>query len=227
VQLDKADFLDAIIKGADLSGANLIGANLIRANLNNSVITGANLYGTARDDWKIEGVKCDYILWNKEKIHFADSKDFEKAFSSIKNVIQVLLRVPYSTLSHGIGQIIEKVFKEEYGEDIVKFKGHEALSDEDVILKFIDFADENKRTEIENKFTNTQRELNLFFEDQKREPRRWIDINDEMGAGDLLNPLNWVVVRPKEFYKQEVIERYSRWHPFWQGIVQIIQQTIR
>ena len=38
--------------------ANLAGADLSLANL-----TGARLYGTARDEWKIDGVKCDYAFW--------------------------------------------------------------------------------------------------------------------------------------------------------------------
>jgi hypothetical protein len=39
---------------ADLAGADLSMANL----------TGARLYGTDRDEWKISGIKCDYAFWD-------------------------------------------------------------------------------------------------------------------------------------------------------------------
>jgi|GEM_PF-2930337 len=77
--LSGADLRDADIRLADLrlanlSNANLSGSNLRLANLGvtdlrhtiftSADITGANLYATAREYWKIKGIKCDYIYFN-------------------------------------------------------------------------------------------------------------------------------------------------------------------
>jgi Pentapeptide repeats (8 copies) len=71
-----ADLGKAYLQEADLRGTNfgstkltlvnLRTAKLIGANLNESNITGTCLYGTSRDDWTIDGIKCDYIYWDKE-----------------------------------------------------------------------------------------------------------------------------------------------------------------
>lgn len=64
------------LHGADLSGANLRGTNLSESdlrfaqlslvNLVNATLTGACMYGTARDDWQIQGIICKYVFWDKE-----------------------------------------------------------------------------------------------------------------------------------------------------------------
>ncbi|MBF0476861.1 MAG: pentapeptide repeat-containing protein, partial [Deltaproteobacteria bacterium] len=71
VNLSGAILTNAALRGtlllnANLSSANLHGATLISADLSGADLTGALLYGTARDDWKINGVKCDYIFWDSE-----------------------------------------------------------------------------------------------------------------------------------------------------------------
>lgn len=90
VRLDGSDLHEAHLKAANLSNAylpqtNLLGANLVRANLRGSNLawavlvianlaeadltlanlTGARLYGSDRQKWKIDGVKCDFIFWDR------------------------------------------------------------------------------------------------------------------------------------------------------------------
>lgn len=80
----RADLHGADLRGADLRGANLHEANLRGANLRGAnlraaylgfaqlshatladvILTGACLHGTARDDWNIEGILCDYVFWD-------------------------------------------------------------------------------------------------------------------------------------------------------------------
>ncbi len=73
-----ADMSNANLEGADLSGVNFSGARLIQTNLSRTTITGACLYGTARDDWNIDGIKCDYIFWDMEaKRRTPEDRDFE------------------------------------------------------------------------------------------------------------------------------------------------------
>lgn len=73
-ELNEAILTEANLFMADLSDANLCEASmnrtdlrlarLINTNLSNATLTGSCLYGTARDDWIIDGVKCDYVYWN-------------------------------------------------------------------------------------------------------------------------------------------------------------------
>lgn len=65
----KANFISADLKEANCRGANfsdafLVTANLMRTDLSLSTITGSKLYKSMRDDWKIDGIKCDYVYWD-------------------------------------------------------------------------------------------------------------------------------------------------------------------
>ncbi|MCW5205780.1 pentapeptide repeat-containing protein [Desulfobulbus sp. F5] len=61
--------------GMDLQGAHLVefdlryidlrGTDFRRANLSGADITGAKLYGSARENWIIDGIRCDYIYWDE------------------------------------------------------------------------------------------------------------------------------------------------------------------
>jgi uncharacterized protein YjbI with pentapeptide repeats len=62
--LGRSDLRGAVLTVANLSSAYLSEANLNEANLNEADITGAKLYGTARDNWKIDGIKCDYVYFD-------------------------------------------------------------------------------------------------------------------------------------------------------------------
>jgi archaellum component FlaC len=61
VRLREANLCKACLCGVDLRRAILVQTNLSQVN-----ITGVNLYGTARDDWKIDGILCEYVFWDKE-----------------------------------------------------------------------------------------------------------------------------------------------------------------
>jgi hypothetical protein len=65
------------LREADLRKANLREANLNRANLEGSDITGALIYRATKFDWRIEGIKCDYIFCDEDgKIPFPKDRDF-------------------------------------------------------------------------------------------------------------------------------------------------------
>jgi hypothetical protein len=59
VELNNAALCEENLRGADLKLARLVNTNLVRAD-----ITGAQLFGTVRDYWEIDGIKCDYIYWD-------------------------------------------------------------------------------------------------------------------------------------------------------------------
>jgi uncharacterized protein YjbI with pentapeptide repeats len=63
------------LKGKKLQGAHLVNADLrsldlretdlMQANLSGADITGAKLWGSARDNWIIDGIRCDYVYWDE------------------------------------------------------------------------------------------------------------------------------------------------------------------
>lgn len=57
--LERANLERTHLERAHLGGATLITTNLRKAN-----ITGVGLYGTAHDDWIIDGIKCTYVFWD-------------------------------------------------------------------------------------------------------------------------------------------------------------------
>ena len=73
--LMRGHFEKKSMKGKDLHGAHLVGfvlysidfqtTNLMQANLSGADITGAKLYGSARENWIIDGIRCDYVYWDE------------------------------------------------------------------------------------------------------------------------------------------------------------------
>ncbi len=49
----------------DLSGVDLRETQLVRVNLSSADITGAKLWGTSRDNWIIDGIRCKYVYWDE------------------------------------------------------------------------------------------------------------------------------------------------------------------
>ncbi len=95
--LNKTHLLSANLSHANLRGCNLEGAVLMIAKLGNADLslanlTGAKLYGTERDDWRIDGIKCQYAYWdgpgNKRSPSNRDYKpgEFEHLYSKAPTV---------------------------------------------------------------------------------------------------------------------------------------------
>ena len=49
----------------DLRGVDLRGTDFRQADLSGADITGAKLYNTARDNWIIDDIRCDYVYWDE------------------------------------------------------------------------------------------------------------------------------------------------------------------
>jgi uncharacterized protein YjbI with pentapeptide repeats len=65
----KVNLWEATLTDANLQEAMLQEATLVRTVLVRTTITGVTLYGTARDDWTLDGVKCDYVYWDAKGTH--------------------------------------------------------------------------------------------------------------------------------------------------------------
>jgi hypothetical protein len=55
-----ARFVDFDLRSLDLRETDLRQSNLSGAN-----ITGAKFYGSARENWIIDGIRCDYVYWDE------------------------------------------------------------------------------------------------------------------------------------------------------------------
>ncbi|MDI6450521.1 pentapeptide repeat-containing protein [Anaerobaca lacustris] len=76
-QLFSANFGHAILRNSRLDDADMRQSLFAGADLSGAVLTGAKLYGTARDDWIIDGVECRYVFWDIEgKIRCPVDRDF-------------------------------------------------------------------------------------------------------------------------------------------------------
>jgi uncharacterized protein YjbI with pentapeptide repeats len=83
--LERADLRGALLREANLTRAHLRrahldGAHLVQTILRQADITGISLYGTARDDWIIDGIKCDYVFWDIEPLFSGKRWELEYRF---------------------------------------------------------------------------------------------------------------------------------------------------
>jgi len=90
--LSLADMSRANLSRANLSSANLIESKLTLANMTAANITGAKLYGTARDNWKIDSMVCDYIFWDIEgRERTPKNRDFKQGeFEALYEQLPIL-----------------------------------------------------------------------------------------------------------------------------------------
>jgi len=84
--------LGANFYGADLCEADLRCCLLIHAKFKNANINGALLWGTSRDFWKIEGVRCDYVYWDGPgkqrcpKERYFEPGEFERLYAALPTI---------------------------------------------------------------------------------------------------------------------------------------------
>ena len=53
-------------------------SQLVESDLSGATLTGAKLYGTARDGWNIKDIECEYVYWDsKGKQRFPKHRDLE------------------------------------------------------------------------------------------------------------------------------------------------------
>ncbi len=70
----------------DFTNTRLRGSVFLRASITRSTFTGAVLYGTARTDWMIRYIKCEYVYWDKRgKEKFPPQRDYENGEFTTEN----------------------------------------------------------------------------------------------------------------------------------------------
>ncbi|MHC4203614.1 MAG: pentapeptide repeat-containing protein [Planctomycetota bacterium] len=95
--LSKAKLIDADLYAACMEGSLLRHADftycpLIKADLSRAILTGAFLYSTARDNWRIDGIKCEYVYWDEDgeqrspKDRDLEPGEFERLYAALPTI---------------------------------------------------------------------------------------------------------------------------------------------
>jgi len=90
--LASAVLFNANLKEAELTNANLQWCDLMHADLTGATLTGIMLYGSARDDWIIKDVKCDYVYWDEAgkqrspKDRNLEPGEFERLYAALPTI---------------------------------------------------------------------------------------------------------------------------------------------
>jgi hypothetical protein len=221
--LIRANLSRANLSEADLSGADLSEAKLSYANFSNSNISGADITGANLHNWEIEGIKCTHIIWNDKKVDYTSPDDFEKAFTNIKSIVEMLIDIPFSDLGYYTGHIIQQAINKKFGIGSVIFKGHTAISDDTTKFEFI--SDPEKYVSISEKLSELSDQLKPVIEEAKSklEPRSPIGFKSEIDI-----PFTGGILAVKSDEVGRVLkERYSKMHPILQSIIHTIQLHIR
>jgi hypothetical protein len=83
---------DSNLKNANLKHANLRHSNLVKSDLSCAILTGAKLYGTARDGWIIKDIECKYVYWDEHgerrspKDRDLDPGEFERLYAALPTI---------------------------------------------------------------------------------------------------------------------------------------------
>ena len=173
--LSRADLSGAYLYKADLSYSKLTGANLRDADIRESTLiktdlTDAVLNGICMDNanisgWNIRDVICTHIIQDieqKKVIKFAD-KEFEKKYTQIESIAEIILSIPLNESASFIGKFISHSINNLKNESVIDLKGIEALSDSDTKLTFNIFDNDFYKNQKELIETTLKDALNDYF----------------------------------------------------------------
>jgi hypothetical protein len=193
------------------------------ADLSKADISGANLNDANLSQWVIKGIRCSNIIWKGKRLEFKEG-EFEKAFTTIENTIEMILDVPFSDLSQYTGGIIEQAINQKYGEGSLLFRGQTALSNHTTKYEFINFGTDEQLNEIQGTLSDIQNQLKPVIEEAKakHEPKPAIDLKEEVD----IPFTKGLIVRPKEVARL-LSERHAQMHPLLQNIILTVQKAIQ
>lgn len=180
--LSGADLSRAGLSGAGLSGANLSDAKLIEANLSNAILyeaamiradlTKAILNGVCIDnanlsEWIIKDVECTHIIHDNdpEKATKYAPAEFEKKYTQINKIVEIILNTPLSESSCFIGKFISQSINYTQNDNVIDLKGVEAIADGDTKFTYNIFDNvffESKKETIDTILKNA---LNKYFKE--------------------------------------------------------------
>jgi hypothetical protein len=226
--MSKANLSMANLECAALEGANLDAAILIKAILSESDISGASINNANLSRWIIKDIICTHIKWMGKLLEFKGG-EFEKAFTTIENTIEIILNLPFSELGYHTGRVIEKAINNKYGGGALLFRGQEAISDTDTKFQFISFGNEKQLQEIKAKIDKIPGEIEkrviqkLEGQKVKDEDRRLLNFKNEI---DIPLTRGLVKLNTKELTRR-LNEHYMTMSPALQQIFMAVQSAIQ
>jgi uncharacterized protein YjbI with pentapeptide repeats len=135
--LTEADFTGANLEGANLQDSNLKWSVLKQANLSCANLTGAYLEEANLGEWVIRGVICSFIRSGSEKeITRYGEGEFEKRFSFFKEILELVLKIPFTLSAVGVGKLIAQSTNAVLGSEVICLKGVEALARDSTKMSF-------------------------------------------------------------------------------------------
>ncbi|MEJ2688706.1 MAG: pentapeptide repeat-containing protein [Deltaproteobacteria bacterium] len=226
--LSKADLSEADLFEAKLQRTNFHKATLIRANLKKADITGAKLYGTIRDNWKIEDIRCRYVYWDQEGKEPTpaegdfDPGEFERKYSYFKNIMDIVLNLPYSDFPFYIGKLTEKIINQKLDleSNLILFKACEAMDSNKSFLKFLLFSDEIATlNQKEKQLRAIQDSINAILAEGQESSGNFLKLRENLPFPHL--PID---VKPKNIVHY-LNERYAALSPLLERIIEAIQKA--
>lgn len=220
--LEYTDFNNACLKGTQLIEAITNQTSFVKTDLSGADISGAMIKDINNAKWIIKNIKCTHIFKDGKRIDYAEG-EFEKAYTQIENLIEMIIDIPFSDFTYYVGRIIEEAANNKHKASLL-FKTQTALSNNTTKFEFISFSENEKLDEIKTQLFEIQRSLKPVIEEAqtKNDPKNIIGIKDEIDI--LLVP--GLVARPKEI-NRILVERYNAISPFLQQIINTIQSVFQ
>ncbi len=205
--LSRVDFRGSDLNKADLTETKLIEANmddailrktrLISANLTGASITGGYLYGSTRDDWKIDGIKCDYVYWDKngdlrtpENRNFK-SGEFEELYKSLPE-IKHYFSEDFTPITHLIMEKVVNSINQKHPEFNLTLESFDSRDQPHAVFRILHTE---YKEEASQAIQNEYKETNLKLEGQ-------VEILKELLSGTIERPqliqqANQIINNPK------------------------------
>lgn len=117
VNLSESYLREAIFNNCNLEKAILNNCDLRYSNFSKSDLTGVSLYGAALFGWKINGVKCDYVFFDKDRINRIprdrnfEPGEFERLYRSVPT-LEIVFEQGINFVDQFILEVIAQQAKE-------------------------------------------------------------------------------------------------------------------
>lgn len=185
----------------DLRWANLRGANLAKAKLNKANITGVNLYGTARDDWEIENIKCDFVFFDhgprENRIptnRDFDSGEFEELYQQLPS-FEYYFEHGFTPIDAFVMNKVVQVINERYPQFELKLDSFHSKGQPHAVFTVFDknVAEEalkQIKSDYETRIANLEVErdaLERCFNRALEKPQAYIEYSERVEMGDQYN----------------------------------------
>lgn len=211
-----ASLQNAILINADLTESSFVGANLCNADISGAKIDNINM-----SKWIIKGIKCNHVFIDNKRVDFVEG-EFEKRFTQIEKIIDVVINVPMSDLTYYTGRIIEAAINKKHGDGSVVLKGQTALSDNSTKCEFISFQGREKLDSISSIVAVIKDQVNYIFEEHKakQEDKDFLKIPEKIDLKIIPLEID------SNAFKNVLAERFAKMSPLLQKVVIAIQSAI-